>query len=213
MGVHVNEGDRILDVGSADGPSAQWLYEHGNVTSMDVDPRGLPPGGVVGSAMDMPFADNSFDIVSAFDVIEHCSDEELAFREIERVLKPGGLLLMSVPAYEWAWTAFDDQNAHYRRYTRPRLRRGLQNAKLQPVRITYAFAGVFPFFTAARLATRMKERGRRGSWQESQVPILPHVSSGLSSFFERLCRLDESVLRSQDLPFGSSVLGVARKAV
>lgn len=212
MGAHVREGDRILDVGSADGPSAQWLHERGNVTSMDVDPRGLPPGGVVGSAMDMPFAANSFDIVSAFDVIEHCSDEELALREIERVLKPGGLLLLSVPAYEWAWTTFDDKNAHYRRYTRPRLKRGLENAKLQPVRLTYAFTGVFPFFTAARLSTCLKERGRRSTWEEGQVPVLPNVSPGLSSLFERLSRFDESFLRSRNLPFGSSVLGVARKA-
>ncbi|MGH8965907.1 MAG: class I SAM-dependent methyltransferase, partial [Actinomycetes bacterium] len=116
----VGEPGRVLDVGSADGPSVEWLRSHGEQTSLDVDPRGLRAGGVCGSAMALPFRDAVFDVVAAFDVIEHCEPESRVLSELTRVLAPGGRLLISVPAYQWAWTEFDDENGHHRRYTRPR---------------------------------------------------------------------------------------------
>ena len=85
---------------------------------LDIDPRGLEPGGVCGSALALPFGDATFDVVCAFDVVEHCEPEALALAELARVLKPGGRLLISVPAYQWAWTEFDEENGHHRRYTR-----------------------------------------------------------------------------------------------
>jgi SAM-dependent methyltransferase len=76
--------------------------------SLDVDPRGLDVGGICGSALALPFADESFDVVAAFDVVEHCDPEAAVLNELARVLTPGGRLLLSVPAYQWAWTRFDD---------------------------------------------------------------------------------------------------------
>ena len=151
---HVGEPARVLDVGSADGPSVGWLRGHGKQTALDLDPRGLGPGGVCGSAMRLPFRDESFDVVAAFDVVEHCSDEHVALAEAARVLAPGGRLLMSVPAYQWAWTEFDDQNGHHRRYTRPRAVAAVEAAGLRVERATYAFSAVFPLFAAERLARR-----------------------------------------------------------
>ena len=112
---------RLLDVGSADGPSVSWL--HGNERfAVDLDPRGLTPGnGVCASALALPFRDGAFDVVGAFDVIEHCEPEARAIDELARVLIPGGLLLASVPAYQWAWSDHDVRAGHYRRYTRSRL--------------------------------------------------------------------------------------------
>ena len=84
----------LLDVGSADGPSVGWLTAPHKV-SLDLDPRGLrPPGGVCGSLLALPFADGSFEVVSAFDVIEHCEPERDALLELHRVLEPGGRLLV-----------------------------------------------------------------------------------------------------------------------
>src|SRR4051794_31409165 len=87
---HVGEPTRVLDVGSADGPSVSWLHGHGRQTSLDLDPRGLGPGGVCGSAARLPFRDASFDVVAAFDVLEHCADEHEVLAEVARVLTPGG---------------------------------------------------------------------------------------------------------------------------
>ena len=83
---------RILDVGSADGPSVGWL-RGGQHTAVDVDVRGLEPGGVCASATALPFPDDTFDVVTAFDVIEHVEPEHAILDELTRVLRPGGRLL------------------------------------------------------------------------------------------------------------------------
>lgn len=209
---YVNSTDKVLDVGSADGPSAAWLKAKADTISMDMDPRGLDEHGVVGSVMDIPFADATFDVVSAFDVIEHCSDEALALAEVNRVLKPGGLFLMSVPAYEWAWTSHDTLNDHHRRYNKVRVRRALLQADLEIVRATYFFASVFPFFAADRLRTRVKER--RSPFVKlatGETPPLPTVKPAVSRLLTNLSKIDETLIGARDLPFGSSVLAVGRK--
>ena len=151
---YVGSPQRLLDVGSADGPSVGWLYAPHKV-SLDLDPRGLQaPSGICGSVLALPFADASFEVVSAFDVVEHCEPERVALEELCRVLQPGGRLLLSVPAYQWAWSDHDVRAGHYRRYTRQRLVDVVENARLRVERSTYAFGAVFPFFVVERLGER-----------------------------------------------------------
>jgi SAM-dependent methyltransferase len=198
---------RVLDVGSADGPSVSWLRTKGLHVSMDLDPRGLGRNGVCGSALALPFADSSFDVVAAFDVVEHCDPEKRALDEITRVLEPGGALLMSVPAYQWAWSDFDVQNGHHRRYTRGRAARALARSGLEVQRATYAFTGVFPFFAAERQSRRL--RGRAAEAED--VVTVPHVPAAVEAALLFLSRMDSKLLARRDLPFGSSVLVAARK--
>ncbi|MCW2844204.1 MAG: class SAM-dependent methyltransferase, partial [Nocardioides sp.] len=122
LGDFVGSPRRLLDVGSADGPSVSWLQGDHQRVAIDLDPRGLTPGrDVCASALALPFASETFDVVGAFDVIEHCEPEAQAVAELARVLVPGGRLLASVPAYTWAWTDHDVRAGHHRRYTLPRL--------------------------------------------------------------------------------------------
>jgi SAM-dependent methyltransferase len=209
---HVGEPRRLLDVGSADGPSVSWLRGHGKQVALDVDPRGLGPGGVCGSALELPFGDEVFDVVAAFDVIEHCDPEDQALAEVFRVLSPGGRFLMSVPAYQWAWSYFDDHNQHYRRYTRSRATRALTASGFEIIRATYIFGSTFPMFAADRLRTRLKERRRSvAALDPDAVPGLPEVSPVVEKTLLGLAELDRKVLRSRNLPFGSSVVVAARK--
>lgn len=208
---HVGEPRRLLDVGSADGPSVSWLRGHGKQVALDVDPRGLGPGGVCGSALELPFDDEVFDVVAAFDVIEHCDPEAQALAEIHRVLTPGGRFLMSVPAYQWAWTRFDDYNHHYRRYTRGRAVDGLQRAGFRVDRATYMFGATFPLFTVQRLVSRVTERGERGQLAAGEVPPLPEVSPVVEKMLMGLSKLDGKMLSRRNIPFGSSVVVVASK--
>ena len=203
----------MLDVGSADGPSVGWLDGHGTRIMLDIDPRGLEPGGVCGSALALPFADETFDVACAFDVVEHCDPESLALEELTRVLKPGGRLLISVPAYEWAWSDFDDENGHHRRYTRPRAVRAVEAAGLTVTRSTYTFAGVFPFFAAERLARRVRGAlSRKRAQHPADTVSLPEVPPTLERMFLWLCRKEEKLLSRRDLPFGSSVVLAAVKS-
>ncbi len=207
---HVEGAGTALDLGSADGPSAAWFREAaGSTVSLDIDPRGLDAGGVCGSALALPFADASFDAVAAFDVIEHCDPERLALDEVHRVLRPGGRLVLSVPAYTWAWTDFDVANGHHRRYTRPRAVAAVERSGFVVERATYGFSTVFPAFVAERAARKLTRRHGSGAVDIVELPRMPRP---LNTALLQLSRADRAVLRRADLPFGSSVFLAASKA-
>jgi SAM-dependent methyltransferase len=208
LGSFVGTPRRTLDVGSADAPSVGWMRGSHQRVSLDLFPGGLVPGeGVCGSAMALPFADEVFDVVSAFDVIEHCEDDTLALSELARVLSPGGRMLLSVPAYRWAWSDHDVRAGHHRRYTRPELDRLVGEAGLSVARSTYAFGATFPLF----LAERARRRLRRPGVGEVAGPRLPAVSPRADRVLMRLSRMDHRILEHRDLPFGSSVFLAAVK--
>jgi len=205
LGDFLGTPQRLLDVGSADGPSVSWMQGAHERFAIDLDPRGLTPGsGVCASALALPFADATFDVVGAFDVIEHCEPEAQAVGELARVLTPGGRLLASVPAYQWAWSHHDVRAGHHRRYTQGRIVRAIEESGLTVLRSTYGFAGVFPFFAAERVARRL----RRGSGEPQG---LPQVSPVLDRVLTGLSAREARVLRRRDLPFGSSVFLAAEK--
>ena len=153
------------------------------------------------SAEALPFADGSFDVVSAFDVVEHCGSERTALSELRRVVKPGGMVFISVPAYQWLWTEFDARAGHYRRYTRRRLRAAAVDVGLKVERDSYAFFATLPFFVVTR--TAMKLLGA-----STGVKPLP---AAIERILLGLARLDETLLARWNLPAGSSVLLAARR--
>lgn len=204
LGDHLGDPERVLDVGSADGPSVSWMHGNHQRFAIDVDPRGLTPGhDVCASALALPFADATFDVVGAFDVIEHCEPESVAVAELARVLRPGGRLLLSVPAYQWAWSDHDVRAGHHRRYTRPRIRAAVEAADLQVLRSTYAFAGVFPVFAAERVARRLR--------RHSAPAGLPTAPAAVDRALVAVSSAEARLLHRLDLPFGSSVFLAARK--
>lgn len=201
---HVPARGRVVDVGSADGPSASWIDELADRISVDLDPRGLHPGGICASGDRLPLPDASADGVAAFDVIEHFQDEDTIVRELTRILRPGGVLLASVPACQWAWSRFDVNAGHYRRYTRRRFRALLRSHGFEIRRATYAFGGTFPLFAADRLRARIL-RSREERVADSKIsPTVERVLIGMSG-------LDRRLLPNRNLPFGSSVFVVAKK--
>ncbi len=205
---YVGEPLRVLDVGSADAPSVGWLHGEHQLVNLDLVPEGLVAGeGVCGSVTALPFADATFDVVGAFDVVEHCEDDLLALSELARVTASGGSVLLSVPAYAWAWTDHDVRAGHYRRYTRRRLVRVVEEAGLTVLRATYAFGSVFPIFAAERTLSRL-----RGGAPVEGANRLPSVSPRQDKVLMGLTRLDQRALRRVDLPFGSSVFVAARKS-
>lgn len=212
VGPYVGRPASVLDVGSADGPSVGWLTATARRVALDVDPRGLAPGDVCASAMQLPFADASFDVVAAFDVVEHCEPETAVLSELARVLTPNGHLLVSVPAYQWAWTEFDVQNRHHRRYTRRRLVTAVEAHGLHVVRATYLFAATFPFFAADRMWSRVRvgSGGSRDGSSEA-APRLPETGPVVEKVLMAASGLDRGLLPRYDLPFGSSVVVAARK--
>ncbi len=131
---------RVLDLGCGTGANLRLLKENTTwrVTGLDYSghalsycaAKGLPPG-VQSDACRLPFADASFDLLLLTDILEHV-DDHLALAEVRRVLKPGGLALVAVPAFMSLWGLQDDVSHHLRRYRLGQLKRLLRGAGLRP---------------------------------------------------------------------------------
>jgi SAM-dependent methyltransferase len=114
---------KILNVGAAGGATSLWLSAFGKVSSIENERlflehlRNNNIEVTEASAEQLPFADNSFDVVCAFDVVEHIDNDKNALKEMQRVCKPGGKICITVPAYQFLWGRHDVANGHKRRYT------------------------------------------------------------------------------------------------
>src|SRR5258708_4272010 len=122
-----------------------------------------------GSLLSLPFPDGSFDAVTSFDVLYHrwVEDDRIAVREIVRVMRPGGLLLLRVPALKMLWGAHDEAVHSRHRYTRGEVRRLLESEGLDVVRLTYANMLLFPLLALRRTLDRLLGR------HASDVGFLP----------------------------------------
>ena len=119
---------RILNVGVATGRTSELLSELGHVTSVEYEPEcckflreELQMDVTEGSVTNLPYPEGSYDVVCAFDVIEHVDDHQTAVAELQRVCNPNGLVFVTVPAHMLLWSHHDIVNQHYRRYTRSEL--------------------------------------------------------------------------------------------
>jgi len=204
-------GARILDAGCGTGNNLVHLGRFGSPVGIDLAEEALvfcrSRGVSVARAglLQLPFADQSFDLVTSFDVIYHrwVSDDRAAVAEMARVLKPGGRLLVRVPALKLLWGAHDEAVHSRHRYTRGELVALLEAAGLECVRATYANSLLFPVLLARRTLDRLS--GRHGS----DVGFLP---APLEAAFLGLLRIEAALVRrGVALPIGGSVVALARR--
>ncbi len=211
------QNNHILNVGAATGESSDWLSSYGNVTSVEFEKdccafvkQKLNLDFISASITGLPFDDNKFEIVTAFDVIEHVEDHRKAVSEMFRVCKPGGLIAVTVPAFEFMWSKHDDINHHKRRY---RIN-GLKNifnehsGKIAfasyfntilfiPVALTRVLANLFPFIV------RRKGSGSDFSYSGGSV---------FTFLFFRMMKSESFFLtRGLKFPFGISLILLFRK--
>lgn len=201
----------ILDAGCGTGLAASELSSLGKVVAMDVCGEvfrlkewktiGVP---CVGSVLEIPFQDSTFDLVVALDVLEHVADDNMAIRELYRVCKPGGIALITVPAYQWLWSSHDEAIGHKRRYSAALLSRCVTNAGFGVRKLSYAVSSVLVIAMAFRFARRIigKPSG------ESDLAPTPHL---INKVLALLMRAEAFLLRYISLPFGLSVLVIAEK--
>jgi SAM-dependent methyltransferase len=207
-------GGRILDVGCGSGILARELETLGEVVAIDVSQeavgytrrRGLPHL-CVARAEALPFAPGSFDAVVAADVIEH-TDDARTIAELVRVLKPGGVALIHVPAFSALWGEHDEVAHHRRRYRRGPLVRLANGAGLRVERVSYINLLLFPVAAAVRLGKRVLRAVRQPGVPAAEIYRLPGwVNRGLTG----LLLAERALLRRINFPFGVSLLCLARK--
>jgi SAM-dependent methyltransferase len=205
-------GLRLLEAGCGTGGNLRMLSEFGSLAAFELDDEardiarhkmpidvksGMLPDGI-------PFAPRSFDIVAAFDVIEHVERDVESLAKLREQLAPGGRLVMTVPALPWLWSQHDVTHHHFRRYTRGQLDATLRRAGLEPLRISYFNTLLFPAIAAVRLCKKafgMKEEG------DDSMP-----SAFVNCVLKEIFGFESNLVGRVPLPFGVSLLAVAQRA-
>lgn len=214
-------GLRVLDVGCGAGNMIHHLSRYGRVIGIDNNPIPLKIAlqrgydARLASAEDVPFHAESFDMVAALDLIEHCDDDVQILEECYRVCTPSGLIAVTVPAFQWLWSNNDAINKHKRRYSASELRVKLQGVGFAIKRLTYNNTFIFPMAAALILARRGTEREPRLSTPRTdqdayQVEMEP-ASPAINTILTGVGRVEAAILRSANLPFGTSIICIARK--
>jgi SAM-dependent methyltransferase len=173
---------RILDAGCGTGRNLAEYGRLGPAEGIDVSPRvvefcrqrGLE-GVREGVIEELPFEDGRFDLIFATDVIEHLADDGRALDELRRVAAPDARLLITVPAYNWLWSEHDRAYHHYRRYTRPLLRRRATAHGWEPMVSTYFYSSMLPGVAAVRLMQRLRSNGNGKSDLELSAGSMDRV--------------------------------------
>jgi SAM-dependent methyltransferase len=205
-------GLEILEAGCGTGGNLAMLESFGHLRAFEPDAEArlaaarkshIPIDG--GTLPDgLPYGRDRFDVVCVFDVIEHVEKDRESLAALARTLRPGGRLVMTVPAFPWLWSRHDEAHHHFRRYTKESLNSALRAAGLAPVKISYFNTLLFPAIAALRLLGKFLGRDR-GS--DDRMP--PRWLNGL---LDRVFGLERPLLRRFSLPAGVSLLAVAERA-
>lgn len=201
-------GARILEIGCGTGHNLAMLSGFGHVDGLELDDEAaaLSEKRLGRKVMRSPLPelgevpDASYDLVGAFDVIEHIDDDRAALAAIATKLKPGGTFVMTVPAHPWMWTAHDVANHHKRRYSKRALRALVEGSPLRLDRIGYFNSLLFPIAVAERTAAKL--RGKDNG--EVSLPPAP-----LNRALEAVFAAERYLVGRLPLPPGLSLFAVA----
>ena len=200
---------RILDVGCGTGANLEMLSGFGSSEGVDVSDDALEfcraKGLTVhkGLAEKLPFDDETFDVVTALDVIEHLDDDVAGLKEMHRIVKKGGKTLIFVPAFMWLWGVQDDISHHRIRYTRKQIVERVEKAGFKVERATYANWTFFLPILVGRIL--MKITGIKPE-SENNINV-----SALNGLFGKIFSAERLWLKRFNFPIGVSVVLTASK--
>lgn len=199
---------KILDVGCGAGLLTKELEKYGLVYGIDPEPeavsftrrRGANAEVVSIEAYQNP---ENFDLVVALDILEHCLDDKIAIENVNRLLKPGGLAIIFVPAFKIFWSEQDKISHHFRRYTYSELESKFKNAKFKTIKQSY-----FNFFLAPPILVIRKTLNFLGIKTGTEFKLNNRF---LNSILKTIFMCEYFLLPHIKFPFGVSLLGVYKK--
>ena len=201
---------RILEIGCGTGHNLEMLSGFGQVeaTELEGEARKLASERLGRPVHDAALPDLSlfppahFDLVALLDVLEHVDDDHAALDAIFERLKPGGKLLVTVPANRWMWTSHDAAHHHHRRYQKRELRAAALRAGFAIDLLSHFNSLLFPPIAAARLAGKLLGRDSA----DDAIPPKP-----VNSLLETVFGLETALVGRVPLPFGVSLVAVLRR--
>lgn len=215
-----SEDFRILDAGCGTGQMLKHLEDLGDAVGIDTSAQAISfaqsrgvKNLVLGSITAVPFPDATFDCVVALDVIEHVDDDIGILKALHDVTKPGGHLIVTVPAYKLLWSEHDDINHHKRRYTASQLRGLIEDAGYTLDRVTYCNTIFFaPIFAIRKLKNVLRKvRASNGKHVEGLNSDLGDYPDFMNEAAFRIMQAENALMRHMDLPFGVSILAIAER--
>lgn len=205
------KGDRLkfLDVGCGTGKNIEALGQFGRVWGIDTSSvalkfchkRNLTQVSLA-TGEKTKFARSTFDAVTLLDVLEH-TDDVKTLREIKRILKPRGHLVLTVPAYQWLWGRWDEVLHHKRRYTLNSLAQLLKSQGFNPIYISY----VYTFLLIPVYIIRCFKSLRKHTYYASDFDL---TTPTINRILLKLARGEQYLMRWGRLPFGTSIVCVAQ---
>ena len=214
----VNKKLKILNIGCSTGRSSEYLSHFGNVTSIEYDKEccefAIQKTGleiINGSITELPFDENIFDLVCAFDVIEHVDDDVLAVSEMKRVAKKNGILFVTVPAYMSLWSHHDVINHHFRRYKATEIKNLFKkdNNGIELFSTYFNFFLFLPIY-AVRVISNLLKLGKKRKGSGSDFETFNNKI--LNNFLLSILNLENKLVKNYiKLPFGVSYLFIWRK--
>jgi SAM-dependent methyltransferase len=198
----------VLEIGCGTGHNFTMLGEFGHVDALELDDeaRAIAEKRLGRGIMSAPLPglagvpEHHYDMIAAFDVIEHIDDDHAAVASIAARLKRGGKFVMTVPAHQWMWSAHDRVNHHKRRYSKAGLRQLIEASPLKLDRVGYFNSLLFPVAVAERLASKAigKENAELG------IPPAP-----LNAALKRTFAAERHLIGRVPLPPGLSLFAIA----
>jgi SAM-dependent methyltransferase len=202
----------ILDVGCGTGATVSLLEHYGTVTGIDISAQAIQYCKEQGRARlcqadgsCLPFASESFDLVTALDLLDHLEDESGGLGEMRRVLKNRGRMLLCVPAFMFLWSDFDRFSGHRRRYSKEELKCKVEQAGFEVTKLSHFNTILFPVVWAVRVVKNFL-----GKWK-SLSSDLEMPAKSLNTVLTDVFALESGLMAHGDLPFGVSLLCIARK--
>jgi len=198
----------ILEIGCGTGHNLAMLSGFGEVDGLELDEeaRALSEKRLGRKVMSAPLPelagvpDRRYDLIGAFDVIEHIADDRAALGSIAAKLKPGGRLVMTVPAHQWMWSAHDVVNHHKRRYSKRQLKALVEASPLKLERIGYFNSLLFPLAVAQRAASKIRQD------ENADLTLPPQP---LNAALEKVFAAERYFVGRLPLPPGLSLFAVA----
>jgi SAM-dependent methyltransferase len=208
---------KILNIGCSTGRSSEYLSQFGNVFSIEYDKfccefAAQKTGLEIthGSITELPFENNIFDLVCAFDVIEHVENDVLAVSEMKRVAKNNGLLFITVPAFMSLWSHHDVINHHYRRYKSNEIKKLFNNNDGKELFASYFNFFLFPPIYLVRTLSNYLKLGEKRSGSGSDFETFnPGI---LNKLLYSIMNFENIFIKNNiKLPFGVSYLYTWKK--
>lgn len=200
-------GARILEIGCGTGHNFEMLGRFGHVDAIEIDEgaRALAQERLGRSILTAPLpeltgiADGSYDMIALLDVLEHIGDDLASLTHIKRKLKPGGKILLTVPANPWMWSAHDVAHHHHRRYTKSGFAQVAQKAGLKIELLNHFNSLLFPVAAVARIIG--KAMGKKTSDDQMPSPAINRILTGIFG-------LERHLVGQVPLPAGVSLVAI-----